>query len=134
MSGFRKKDDSDVVVIGGDEPVGGGGDQGGGGESLETEKIYPSAKDASGYLQSVRKTLEAGSSENLTASFRNRSASEEMYNLKITAASAGNGLKLWEKIPGIFTKSFSGGKCCSGKPSHRGKRRGECGKHSDVYV
>lgn len=102
-----EKDDSDVVIIGGDEPVGGGGDQGGGGESLETEKIIHQPKMLLDTCNLSGKTLEAGSSENLTASFRNRSASEEMYNLKITAASAGNGLKLG-KNSWYFTKVSPG--------------------------
>ena len=102
-----EKDDSDVVVIGGDEPVGGGGEQGGGGESLETEKIIHQPKMLLDTCNLSGKTLEAGSSENLTASFRNRSASEEMYNLKITAASAGNGLKLG-KNSWYFTKVSPG--------------------------
>lgn len=102
-----EKDDSDVVVIGGDEPVGGGGDQGGGGESLETEKIIHQPKMLLDTCNLSGKTLEAGSSEHLTASFRNRSASEEMYNLKITAASAGNGLKLG-KNSWYFTKVSPG--------------------------
>ena len=102
-----EKDDSDVVVIGGDEPAGGGGDQGGGGESLETEKIIHQPKMLLDTCNLSGKTLEAGSSEDLTASFRNRSASEEMYNLKITAASAGNGLKLG-KNSWYFTKVSPG--------------------------
>lgn len=102
-----EKDDSDVVIIGGDEPVGGGGDQGGGGESLETEKIIHQPKMLLDTCNLSGKTLEAGSSENLTASFRNRSASEEMYNLKITAASSGNGLKLG-KNSWYFTKVSPG--------------------------
>lgn len=102
-----EKDDSDVVIIGGDEPVGGGGDQGGGCESLETEKIIHQPKMLLDTCNLSGKTLEAGSSENLTASFRNRSASEEMYNLKITAASAGNGLKLG-KNSWYFTKVSPG--------------------------
>ena len=102
-----EKDDSDVVVIGGDEPAGGGGDQGGGGESLETEKIIHQPKMLLDTCNLSGKTLEAGSSEHLTASFRNRSASEEMYNLKITAASAGNGLKLG-KNSWYFTKVSPG--------------------------
>ena len=102
-----EKDDSDVVVIGGDEPVGGGGDQGGGGESLETEKIIHQPKMLLDTCNLSGKTLEAGSSEHLTASFRNRSASEEMYNLKITAASAGKGLKLG-KNSWYFTKVSPG--------------------------
>lgn len=102
-----EKDDSDVVIIGGDEPVGGGGDQGGGGESLETEKIIHQPKMLLDTCNLSGKTLEAGSSEHLTASFRNRSASEEMYNLKITAASAGNGLKLG-KNSWYFTKVSPG--------------------------
>ena len=102
-----EKDDSDVVVIGGDESAGGGGDQGGGGESLETEKIIHQPKMLLDTCNLSGKTLEAGSSEDLTASFRNRSASEEMYNLKITAASAGNGLKLG-KNSWYFTKVSPG--------------------------
>ena len=102
-----EKDDSDVVVIGGDEPAGGGGDQGGGGESLETEKIIHQPKMLLDTCNLSGKTLEAGSSEHLTASFRNRSASEEMYNLKITAAYAGNGLKLG-KNSWYFTKVSPG--------------------------
>ena len=102
-----EKDDSDVVVIGGDEPAGGGGDQGGGGESLETEKIIHQPKMLLDTCNLSGKTLEAGSSEHLTASFRNRSASEEMYNLKITASSSGNGLKLG-KNSWYFTKVSPG--------------------------
>ena len=102
-----EKDDNDVVVIGGDEPAGGGGDQGGGGESLETEKIIHQPKMLLDTCNLSGKTLEAGSSEHLTASFRNRSASEEMYNLKITAAYAGNGLKLG-KNSWYFTKVSPG--------------------------
>lgn len=102
-----EKDDSDVVVIGGDEPAGGGGEQGGGGESLETEKIIHQPKMLLDTCNLSGKTLEAGSSEHLTASFRNRSASEEMYNLKITAASSGNGLKLG-KNSWYFTKVSPG--------------------------
>ena len=103
-----EKDDSDVVVIGGDEPAGGGGgDQGGGGESLETEKIIHQPKMLLDTCNLSGKTLEAGSSEDLTASFRNRSASEEMYNLKITASSSGNGLKLG-KNSWYFTKVSPG--------------------------
>ena len=102
-----EKDDNDVVVIGGDEPAGGGGDQGGGGESLETEKIIHQPKMLLDTCNLSGKTLEAGSSEHLTASFRNRSASEEMYNLKITASSSGNGLKLG-KNSWYFTKVSPG--------------------------
>lgn len=102
-----EKDDSDVVIIGGDEPAGGGGDQGGGGESLETEKIIHQPKMLLDTCNLSGKTLEAGSSEHLTASFRNRSASEEMYNLKITASSSGNGLKLG-KNSWYFTKVSPG--------------------------
>lgn len=102
-----EKDDSDVVVIGGDEPAGGGGDQGGGGESLETEKIIHQPKMLLDTCNLFGKTLEAGSSEHLTASFRNRSASEEMYNLKITASSSGNGLRLG-KNSWYFTKVSPG--------------------------
>lgn len=102
-----EKDDSDVVVIGGDEPAGGGGEQGGGGESMETEKIIHQPKMLLDTCNLSGKTLEAGSSEHLTASFRNRSASEEMYNLKITASSAGNGLKLG-KNSWYFTKVSPG--------------------------
>lgn len=96
-----------MVVIGGDEPAGGGGDQGGGGESLETEKIIHQPKMLLDICNLSGKTLEAGSSEHLTASFRNRSASEEMYNLKITASSSGNGLKLG-KNSWYFTKVSPG--------------------------
>ena len=102
-----EKDDSDVVVIGGDEPAGGGGDQGGGGESLETEKIIHQPKMLLDTCNLSGKMLEAGSSENLIASFQNRSASEEMYNLKITAASSGNGVKLG-KNSWYFTKVSPG--------------------------
>ena len=85
-----EKDDSDVVVIGGDEPAGGGGEQGGGGGIPETEKIIHQPKMLLDTCNLSGKMLEAGSSENLITSFQNRSASEEMYNLKITAASSGN--------------------------------------------
>ena len=102
-----EKDDSDVVVIGGDEPAGGGGEQGGGGGIPETEKIIHQPKMLLDTCNLSGKILEAGSSENLIASFQNRSASEEMYNLKITAASSGNGVKLG-KNSWYFTKVSPG--------------------------
>ena len=102
-----EKDDSDVVVIGGDEPAGGGGEQGGGGGIPETEKIIHQPKMLLDTCNLSGKMLEAGSSENLIASFQNRSASEEMYNLKITAASSGNGVKLG-KNSWYFTKVSPG--------------------------
>ena len=119
-----EKDDSDVVIIGGDEPAGGGGDQGGGGESLETEKIIHQPKMLLDTCNLSGKTLEAGSSEHLTASFRNRSASEEMYNLKITASSSGNGLNQG-KNSWYFTK-VSPGKMLFWKVPLPWQRR-ECG-------
>lgn len=91
---ISEKDDSDVVVIGGDEPNGGGGDYSGGGGSAETEKIIHQPKMLLDTCNLSGKTLEAGSEETLTAAFQNRSLSEEMYNLKITAASSSAGLKL----------------------------------------
>ena len=91
---ISEKDDSDVVVIGGNEPSGGGGDYSGGGGSAETEKIIHQPKMLLDTCNLSGKTLEAGSEETLTAAFQNRSLSEEMYNLKITAASSSAGLKL----------------------------------------